>query len=502
MHAPRLWRYACSLVGPPLGLMSLDNYVMRYLKIAVMGVIVTFLCATAYGAETARPNIVLIFADDLGYCDSELYGCDTTPTPNIKRIADEGVLFTAGYVTSPVCSPSRAGLLTGRYQQRFGHEFLVSKDTHGLPTNEITLADAIRQSGYATAMVGKWHLGVAEEFLPTNRGFDEFFGVVGSGSDYVDPTREDVKSSRPGRKPTPTGTAPAAKWARRGSNSVMRGTQPIEEEDYLTDAFTREAVAFIESHNSSPFFLYVPYTAVHQPLQVTRKYYDRLPHIEDESKRIYAAMTASMDDGVGAILDALEENGLEERTLVIFLSDNGAGVAEYCSNEPLRLGKQTLFEGGIRVPFTMKWPEQLPKGMTYEHPVSALDIFPTAMAAARSDESSINTPRDGVDLIPYLTGLKNDRPHDTLFWRSGANWAVREGNWKLIHAGGRNWLYNLAEDIGERSNRAKERPELVEKLKSAYDRWDSEMIDPAWPPVGVKASPEFSVDGVAIDWPV
>ena len=483
------------------GPMSLDNNVRRYFKAAVMAalpmVIVTFLCAHSYGAETARPNIVLIFADDLGYCDSELYGCDTTPTPNIQRIADEGILFTAGYVTSPVCSPSRAGLLTGRYQQRFGHEFLPSKDTYGLPASETTLADAMGQAGYTTALVGKWHLGVAEEFHPTNRGFDEFFGTVGAATDYIDPTRNDVQSSRPGREPTP-----AVAWKGRGTNSVMRGTQLVEEGEYLTDAFTREAVAFIERHKSSPFFLYVPYTAVHQPLQVTRNYYDRFPHIEDESKRIYAAMTAAMDDGVGAILDALQENDLEKRTLVIFLSDNGAGVADYCSNEPLRLGKQTLFEGGVRVPFSMKWPEQLPKGVTYEHAVSALDIFSTAMAAARDGESPTNTPRDGVDLIPYLTGLKSDPPHDALFWRSGSNWAVREGDWKLIHAGGRDWLYNLAKDIGERSNRATERPELVEKLKSAFDRWNNEMIDPAWPPRGFKTSPQFSVDGVAIDWPV
>jgi arylsulfatase A-like enzyme len=468
-------------------------------------VIVALGCMTAScGVETAGPNVVLILADDLGYCDSELYGCDTIPTPNLKRIADEGVLFTAGYVTSPVCSPSRAGLLTGRYQQRYGHEFLPSNDSVGLPAGEATLADAMRQAGYTTGMVGKWHLGDAEEFNPTHRGFDEFFGVVGWGSDYIDPTREDVKSSRPGQKTAQASkTAPVASWGGRGGvSAIRRGTRVVEEEDYLTETFTREAVAFIEKHSSSPFFLYVPYTAVHQPLQVTQKYYDRFPHIEDESTRIFAAMVSSMDDSVGSILDALERNGLDENTMVIFLSDNGAGVADYCSNEPLRLGKQTLFEGGVRVPFSMKWPGQIPEGMTYEHPVSALDIFPTAMAAAGHGEPSTNRPGDGVDLMPYLTGSIDDCPHDTLYWRSGANWAIRQGNWKLIHAGDRDWLYDLSEDIGEQSNLAAERPEIVEQLKSAFDRWNSEMIDPLWPPIGVKASPDFSVDGVAIDWPV
>jgi arylsulfatase B len=346
-------------------------------------------------------------------------------------------------------------------------------------------------------MVGKWHLGVGSEFHPINRGFDEFFGVVDWGSDYIDPTRDDVISSSPGRA-----VVPVTSWEGRGVNAVMRGTQVVEEVDYLTDAFTREAVAFIESHKRRPFFLYVPYTAVHQPLQVTQQYYDRFPHIEDESRRIYAAMASSMDDGVGAILDALEANGLEEKTLVVFLSDNGAGVADYCGNEPLRLGKQTLFEGGVRVPFCMKWPGQIPEGMTYDHSVSALDIFPTAMAAVGRGEPSTNRGGDGVDLIPYLKGSIGDQPHDSLFWRSGPNWAVRAGTWKLIHAGDRYWLYDLSEDIGEQSNLAAQRPEIVEKLKIAYDRWNSEMIDPLWPPIGVKASPQFSVDGVAIDWPV
>jgi arylsulfatase B len=459
--------------------------------------------AASYGTDSARPNIVLIVADDLGYCDSELYGCDAIPTPNLQRIADGGVLFPAGYVTSPVCSPSRAGLLTGRYQQRYGHEFLPSTDSAGLPVGETTLAAALKDAGYTTGMVGKWHLGVGEEYNPIRRGFDRFFGVVDWGSDHVDPTREDVKSSRSGQeKAKAAESAVAAKWEGRGAYPVMRGIQVVEETDYLTDAFTREAVAFIDSHRSRPFFLYVPYTAVHQPLQVTQKYYDRFPHIEDESTRIFAAMVSSMDDSVGSILDALARNELARNTLVIFLSDNGGGVADYTSNKPLRLGKQTLFEGGVRVPFSMKWPGQIPAGMTYEHPVSALDVFPTAMAAAGRSDQSTENPGDGVDLMPYLQGSIGDRPHDALFWRGGANWAVRQGNWKLIRAGDRYWLYDLSEDIGEQSNLAAERPEIVQRLKSSYDLWNSEMIDPLWPPVGVKTSPSFSVDGVAIDWPV
>jgi len=469
----------------------------------IQKVFLALVCAvSAYGAEETRPNIVLIFADDLGYCDSELYGCDLVPTPNIKRIADEGVLFTAGYVTSPVCSPSRAALLTGRYQQRFGHEFLPSNDTYGFPVGEKTLADALQSAGYITGMVGKWHLGVREEFHPMKRGFDEYFGVIGWGSDYLDLTRDDVKRIIPAyEQERITNGEEIPAWNRDGVKAVVRGIEPVDEDEYLTDALSRESVAFINRHKSQPFFLYVPYTAVHQPLQVTQEYYDRFPDIEDESTRIYAAMTSSMDDGIGTILDALEDNDLDDNTLVIFLSDNGAGVADYCSNKPLRLGKQTLFEGGVRVPFTMKWPARIAAGTTYEHPVSSLDIFPTAMAASGSKPSATQSG-DGVDLMRFLDKSNADRPHEELFWRSGPNWAVRSGHWKLINAGGQDWLYDLSVDIGEKTNVATDHPEVVKKIKSSYDQWNSEMIDPLWPPIGVKSMPDFYIDGVEVEWPV
>ena len=460
-------------------------------------------CASgAYGADSTPPNVVLIFVDDLGYCDSELYGCDTVPTPNIKRIADEGVLFTDGYVSSPVCSPSRAGLLTGRYQQRFGHEFLVGPESDaGLPVEEVTLADAMKKAGHATGMVGKWHLGSEEQFHPVNRGFDEFFGMTTWGADYLDPTREDARIiRRAGAIPNEgESSSEPPQWKGRGNDTLMRGTTLVEEHDYLTDAFTREAVAFINEHRSRPFFLYLPYTAVHGPLQVTREYYDRFPHIEDEGSRIYAAMTSALDDGVGAVLDALKENGLEDNTLVVFLSDNGAGVSDVCSNEPLRLGKQTMFEGGVRVPFAMKWPAQLPKGMTYKHPVSALDIFPTAVAAAGGKLPSDRT-LDGVDLIPYLDGSNSGVPHDRLFWRAGPIWAARVGDWKLIYAADRYWLYDLSADIGEINNLAGKRQDVVKRLTASYAQWNAGNIEPLWPSFAAKSLPDFSVDGVMVNW--
>lgn len=450
-------------------------------------------------AEPTRPNIVLIFVDDVGYCDTEMYGCDAVPTPNIKQLADGGVLFTAGYVTSPVCSPSRASLLTGRYQQRFGHEFLPQGDPDGnagLPVAEITLANVLQDAGYVTGMVGKWHLGSREEFHPVNRGFDEFYGMVTWGADYADPTRKDM---RVWTHPLAQPRDPDATWAGRGADTVMRGTDPIEEPAYLTDAFSREAVAFISENKDQPFFLYVPFTAIHGPLQVTQEYYDRFPDIEDESKRIYAAMTSALDDGIGSIMTALNENGLEQNTLVVFLSDNGAGVADYTNNAPLRLGKHTLFEGGVRVPFSMKWPGRIAAGSTYDHPVSALDIFPTAIAAA-GGELPNDRSVDGVDLLPYLADSNGKQPHESLFWRNGRNWAVRDGHWKLIYAAERYWLYNLSEDIGEQTNVAEKHPELVERMQESYELWDRDNIDPLWPPLGAKASPDFSVDGVDIEW--
>jgi arylsulfatase B len=449
--------------------------------------------------ESTRPNIIVLFVDDVGYCDTEIYGCDAVPTPNIKQLADDGIRFTAGYVTSPVCSPSRASLMTGRYQHRFGHEFLPEGDPDGaagLPVAETTLANVMQDAGYVTGLVGKWHLGAREEFHPVNRGFDEFYGMVTWGADYADPTRKDV---RVWTHPLATPRNPDATWAGRGADTVMRGTDPVEEQAYLTDAFSREAVAFIDENKDMPFFLYVPYTAVHGPLQVTQEYYDRIPEIEDESKRIYAAMTSALDDGIGSIMTALEENGLEQNTLVVFLSDNGAGVADYANNAPLRLGKHTLFEGGVRVPFAMKWPGQIAAGKRYEHPVSSLDIFPTAIAAA-GGELPADRSMDGVDLLPFVRGAASEQPHESLFWRQGPNWAVRQGDWKLIHAAGRNWLYNLADDLGEVNNIAEQHPDIIRRLSASYENWNSNKVDPLWPPLGGKSLPAFSVDGVSINW--
>ena len=348
-------------------------------------------------------------------------------------------------------------------------------------------------------MVGKWHLGDKEVFHPLNRGFDHFFGVLTSATDYVDPTRADVKSASYSKKTHTFELSNPTDWRGRGKNFVARGNVPVDEGDYITDAFTREASAFIRENNDAPFFLYLPYNAPHGPLQVTQEYYDRFPKMENEAKRIYAAMISALDDSIGAVLGVIEEQGLEDNTLVILISDNGGGVAAHANNSPLRLGKHTLFEGGVRVPFVMKWPDHISAGGTYEHPVSTLDVFPTAVAAARSTKTPTKE-LDGVDLIPILQNDDNPPPHEALFWRNGANWAVREGDWKLIYAAERHWLYDLSSDVGEKYNVSDAHPDIIERLTIQYKEWNKGNIEPLWPPLAVKGQPRFAVDGVNIKW--
>jgi len=442
--------------------------------------------------QTRRPNIVILLGDDLGYCDVGLYGCKDIPTPNIDSIGKRGIAFTNGYVTAPVCSPSRAALVTGRYQHRFGFEFnagplqrAISNQEMGLPVSEITLAEVLKRAGYATGMVGKWHLGMHEKFRPTRRGFDEYFGFLFGANTYIDPQATDVKNARPGG-----GEANPA-WPRNPRNPVYRNQAPVEETSYLTDAFAREAVAFIERHKQEPFFLYAPFNAPHTPLQATRKYTDRFAHIKDERRQVYAAMVSALDDAVGEILKKLRETGLEQNTLVVFASDNGcATYTEACTNDPLRFGKLTHLEGGFRVPFAVQYPARLKAGMVYDHPVSSLDLFPTAVAAAGGKMPS-DRVYDGVDLMPFLTGQKKNAPHEVLFWRNGDNGAVRKGNWKLFKGGQRYWLYDLSKDIGEQKNMADRYPEIVEQLKREFVKWEGQLKQPMWPCREAAGSWEF-----------
>ncbi len=411
--------------------------------------------------KAKQPNIVVIISDDMGYADIGCQGCKDIPTPNIDSVARKGVRFTNGYVSCPVCSPTRAGLATGRYQQRFGHEFNTGpppgglREHVGLPLTEVTMADVLKSAGYVTGAVGKWHLGMAPHFHPFKRGYDEFFGFLHGGHSYIEPG---------------LGTF----------NPILRGTKPVDEKKYLTDAFSREAVAFVERHHNEAFFLYLAYNAVHTPMQAPQRYKDSFKHITEQKRRIYAGMLTAMDEGIGKLLAKLRELGLEKDTLLFFINDNGGPTgANGSRNDPLRATKGTMYEGGVRVPFMVQWPGYLKAGGTYNNPVVSLDILPTAAAAGGAELPS-GRKFDGVNLLPFLTGEKKQTPHETLFWRSGRNHAARKGDWKLVKMGNETGLYNLASDIGETKDLKREKPDVLKEMQDAYERWDSQMIDPLW----------------------
>jgi arylsulfatase A-like enzyme len=408
-------------------------------------------------AAEKPPNVVIIFADDMGYGDVGYQGAPDIPTPNIDRLAAGGVRFTDGYVSCAICSPSRAGLLTGRYQNRFGFEtnpgpIPPQRETAGMATSEIILPQMLKAAGYATGMVGKWHIGMQDKHHPQTRGFDAFFGFLHGARSFFDTGRGDP---------------------------VLRGTKPIRFKGYLTDVFTDEAIAFIDANKNKPFFLYLPYNAVHTPLEATNEYLVRVKGIPNQDRRSYAAMTVAMDDGIGRVLDKLDENELDENTIVIFLSDNG-GVSAHARNAPLRGSKSTYWEGGIRIPFCMRWPARLPKDTVYREPVISLDIVPTVVAAAGAKLPD-GRPIDGVDLMPYLTGKQENPPHEILFWRMFERQAVRRGDWKLVRMeNGVEGLFNLAEDLGETTDLSKKRPEMLKELASAFDEWSAQMAEPLW----------------------
>ena len=397
----------------------------------------------ANAAESTRPNILFIVADDLGYGELGSYGGKEIPTPHLDRLAAEGVRFTQGYVTASFCAPSRAALLTGHYQTRFGYEGnpvgLKNTDPKvGLPVAQRTLADHLRGVGYATGIVGKWHLGGTPAFHPQRRGFDEFFGFLHEGHTYVAPPWPGVTSwlrrtalpdGGKGRWTSPDGHIV---WTTHmgnnepdynADNPLLRDSQPVNETAHLTDAFTREACDFITRHGAQPVFLYLAYNAVHSPLQADNGYLDKFRHIPDIHRRIFAALLAQLDDSVGTVLARLRETGLERNTLVVFLSDNGGATRELTSsNAPLRGEKGTLFEGGVRVPMLIRWPARFPTARVVGTPIISLDATATALAAAGLNP---DPAADGIDLIPSLSNQADPPSDRTFYWRAGVRAAIR-----------------------------------------------------------------------------
>ncbi len=475
--------------------------------------ILTCLCLlvlpSVLSAESRQPNIILLLADDLGYGELGVQKPDNLariPTPNIDSIAKSGVRFTDGYVTAAYCSASRAGMMTGRYQTRFGYEFNPTGHRNedpdfGLPASQKTIAEQLQLAGYTTSLIGKWHLGGTAAYHPFRHGFDEFFGFMHEGHYFVPPPYQGVTTMLR-RKALPGGLT--GRWFSRNEklvytdhmgynepdydadNPILRGGQPVEETEYLTDAFTREAVDFINRASDRPFFLYVAYNAVHSPLQGADRYMKKFAHIEDIHRRIFAAMLANLDDSVGEILEAVKSNRLEKDTLIIFLSDNGGPTRELTSsNFPLKGEKGMMYEGGIRVPFMMQWKGTIPQNTVYTQPVISTDLMTTMTTAAGAP---LPTSRlDSVDLLPHVTGQLNPAPHEFLFWRVGPKRAIRMGDWKALLEPGRfgspDWqLYNLAEDISEKNDLAKDKPDVLESLQRQWMSVNAEMIDPIFDP--------------------
>ena len=415
------------------------------------------------GAES-KPNILLILADDLGFEDLGFQGSKDIQTPHLDALAAGSIRFTDGHTTASVCSPSRAGLMTGRYQQRFGHEANTPDFPDGMDLAEITMAQRLKSLGYRTASIGKWHLGATDQQYPTQRGFDTFYGLrEGSRSYFYD----EKKSDKPG-----------------DHHAIEENGRQVKFDGYLTDVFGEQAVDFIQQSSDQPFFLYLSFTAPHGPLQAKEEDLARFSHIQDKRRRTYAAMIWAMDRAIGKVLDELERSGRLQNTLVWFLSDNGGATNNASSNLPLAGHKGIKFEGGIRVPFLMQWKARFPVGRTDQRMISALDILPTSVAAAGSSvepDPKNARPLDGVNLLPYLTGEKDGVPHKKLYWHKLWFSATRDGPWKLIYVQDYGYaLYNLDDDLSEKRNLANRYPDRVKAMAEDLKTWRGQMIEPLW----------------------
>jgi len=474
------------------------------------------------------PNILYIVVDDLGKFEISAYGSKTMNTPNIDKLAEDGVLFTDCYVNASVCSPSRAGLLTGRYPQRYGFEtqpmemypnnllsYYVGKSLintgdfvmttepvypskknmlkQGIPPTEMNLAEILKMRDYNTAIIGKWHLGLEQDLIPNNRGFDEQFGFYGAFSLYTQHRNSSnvvnfIQDNFSAKHQWKTG--------RKKSSAMRRNDTIIEEKRYLTWAFMDEAIEFMEKNNKNPepFFLYLAFNAPHVPFQAPQEYYDMHADEKDENKRVYYAMIHALDDAIGNLMERMELLGLDENTIVYFISDNGgATYTGATDNGPYKGGKLSNFEGGVNVPCIIKWKGHIEEGKVYEKPISSLDLFATAVEVA---ECPLPNDRvyDGVNLLPYLKGEKKGEPHEAFYWRVDHIQAMRKGDYKFILSTRDNWveLYKISEDKYEQYDLNLQKNETLIKMRKDYNKWQEGLMDPAWPRI---MDIRFVIDG-------
>ncbi|RPD93362.1 sulfatase [Aureibaculum marinum] len=431
--------------------------------------VLVLMCTALYAQD--KPNIILLFSDDAGYGDFGFQGSTVMKTPNLDKLAEQGITFTQGYVSASVCGPSRAGLMTGKYQQRFGYEEINvpgymsenSKflgDDMGLPLDQVTMADYLKKLGYTNAMFGKWHLGDADRFHPLKRGFDEFYGFRGGDRSYF------------AYKEVPKGHLD-----KRMENGFGNFEEP---KSYATDVFAEKAISFIERNKDRPFFVYLAFNAVHTPMEATEEDLKKFPNLKGKRKEV-AAMTLALDRACGKVIDKLKELGLDENTIIVFSNDNGGPTDKNASiNLPLSGTKSNQLEGGLRVPYVISWPKKLDKNITYTYPVSTLDLLPTFYAAGGGNTNDLKDI-DGVNLLPYITGENKTRPHEKLYWKKENRGVYREGDWKFIRFPDRPAeLYDMSKDTSELENLADKYPERVKEMYKKLFQWELTLERPMW----------------------
>ncbi|MHC4993832.1 MAG: sulfatase-like hydrolase/transferase [Planctomycetota bacterium] len=458
---------------------------MRHTAIVLLILACAGAAPWAAGREaTDRPNVLLILVDDLGYADVGFHGNKDFPTPHLDALARSGIVCANGYASHSFCAPTRAGLMTGRHQSRFGFEGNPKWTAdEGLPLDQITLPQILNPVGYTSALVGKWHLGLPDKYHPLQRGFDWFYGFRGGGHDYFKAQVE-------------------GKPRREYEMALEHNGRKIGINGYITDDFTDAAIDFIDQHHDGPFFLFLSYNAPHGPLQAPRRYLDRVSSIKDKRRQTYAAMVTAVDDGVGRVIETLERHELIDNTVVFFFSDNGGPPwANASSNKPLRGTKGLVYEGGIHVPFVVSWPGQLPSGATYTHPVISFDVFATAaeLAGAKLPDDRVI---DSVNLIPYLNGSRITPPHEALYWRQGEGYqlAIRMGPHKLLRVAGRApEVYDLVRDLRESSDLAGSRPDLTERLDRAVESWHERMPSTDFTSTGLSKPDQYRALGLTPD---
>ncbi|QDU55658.1 sulfatase-like hydrolase/transferase [Aeoliella mucimassa] len=437
------------------------------IRIALHAVLLVTLITTLAVADD-RPNILVLYSDDAGYGDFG-FQPDCVPemkqmTPHIDSIASDGVRFSNAYMSGCVCSPSRAGLMVGRYQQRFGHDNNLPPGSKlGLSLDETFGASRLQQLGYHTGLIGKWHLGYADAYHPNARGFDWFYGLLQGSRSYY-----------PLQKPSP-------------HQVIQEDGKATAERGYVTDRFGDAACEFLRREHDRPFFLFVSFTAPHGPNQPKEADLDRLSHIAPGRRRRHCGLTVALDDNVGKILECLDEQRLADNTLVIFTNDNGGQTQTGANNNPLSGHKGELLEGGIRVPMAMRWPGKIDAGTVIDDPVISLDLVPTFLSAAGTTPSDA-WQLDGTNLTGRLTGELTSLPDRPLFWRKGGSQgarAIRQGNWKLLDLrteGSTAQLFDLASDPKEQRDVSAAHPETAKSLAEKLDAWEAELIEPRWGP--------------------